>query len=213
MLQMSSVMNEFGGGPPARGFPGMGGGGLGGLGGFGGAANPTTAPNPATNTNTPDPTTNTNTPGTTPSTTGTADTTGTPPGQLPPNPFFDQAIMEEWLGRFTDPNGGGSFGGFGGLLGGPGGGLFGPPATPAATGPPEERFQTQLQVSILWGGRAFDPHSESPAAIERDGFLQRLTEHPCPPSDGRKRSRRHRVHSRRRRLVSLLIVKIGSKRY
>ena len=180
MLQMSSVMNEMGVGPAAGGFPGMG-GGLGGPGGFGGAANPTTVPNPTANTNTTGPT---------PSTTGTTDTTGTTPGLPPQNPLFDPAMMQQLMGAFGGPGGGGV-----------GGGLFGGPATsaPADTRPPEERFQTQLQVSISWSGQAVD--SRSVAAIERYGFLQCRTEHPCPSSDGWKRSRCHRVHSRRRRFV------------
>ena len=162
------------------------GGGLGGPGGFG-AANPTTLPNPATNTTTP---------GTTPSTTDTTDTMGTPTGPPPPNPFMDPAMMQQLMGAFGGPGGGGMGGG----------GLFGAPATPADTRPPEERFQTQLQVSILWDGRSVDSRSVSLAAIERYGFLQRLAEHPCPPGDGRKRPCCHRVHSQRRRLVSLLFV-------
>ena len=140
MLQMSSVMNEMGVGPAAGGFPGMG-GGLGGPGGFGGAANPTVAPNPATNTTTP---------GTTPSTTGTTDTTGTTTGSPPPNPFMDPAMMQQLMGAFGGSGGGGLGGGLGG------GGLFGAPATPADTRPPEERFQTQLQVSLLWDNQTID---------------------------------------------------------
>ena len=132
MLQMSSLMHEMGAGPTTGGFPGMG-GGMGGLGGFGGAANPTVTPNPTANTNT---TTQT------PSTPGTTNTTGTTPGSPPPNPFSDPAMMQQLMSAFGAP--------------GAGGGLFGAPTAPADTRPPEERFQTQLQVSSLPDGPVVD---------------------------------------------------------
>lgn len=91
-----------------------------------------------------------------------------------------------------------------------GGGLFGAPATPADTRPPEERFQTQLQVRIRWDGQTVDSRSVSPAAIDRYGFLQRRAEHPCPPGDGWKCPCCHRVHSQRWRLVSLPFMNTGS---
>ena len=104
----------------------MGGGldGLGGLGGFGGAANPITPPNPTTDTSTTDQTQ---------STAGTVNTPGTTTGSPPPNPLFDPAMMQQLMGTFGAPGGGG---------------LFGAPAAPADTRPPEERFQTQLEVSV-----------------------------------------------------------------
>lgn len=51
-------------------------------------------------------------------------------------------MMQQLMGAFGGAGGGGMGGG----------GLFGAPATPADTRPPEERFQTQLQVRILWRG-------------------------------------------------------------
>lgn len=106
----------------AVGPPARGSAGMGGgLGGFGGA------PNLATNTNNP---------GQTQSTTNTQSTAGSPPL----NPFsFDPAMMQQLMGGWGNQGGAGL-----------GSGLFGTPATPAPTDtrPPEERFQTQLQVSI-----------------------------------------------------------------
>lgn len=130
MLQMSSLMQEAGAGPGAGGFPGMG-GGLGALGGLGGAANPTPAS---------DRTTGTNATGQTPGTTDAANPTGTPLGPASQNPLLDPAMMQQFLGAFGAPGGGGL-----------GGGLFNPPATPADTRPPEERYQTQLEVSLSQG--------------------------------------------------------------
>lgn len=125
MLQMSTLMQEMGGGATPGGFPGMG-DGLGGLGGLGGTANPITTPNQTTNANTP---------GQTPGTTGTTNPTGNTTGSPLPNPFLDPAMMQQLL----------AFGGPGGR--GPGG-LFGAPATPTDARPPEERFQTQLEVCV-----------------------------------------------------------------
>ena len=135
MLQMSNMMRDMGAGPTMGGFPGMGGG----LGGFGGAANPTPAPNL-----TPD----TRTTVQTPSTTGATNTTST----TAPNPFLDPAMMQQLMGAFGGAGGGGLGGGPGGGFGG--GGLFGAPATPTDTRPPEERFQVQLQVSVPQEGQA-----------------------------------------------------------
>ena len=109
------------------------GGGLGGLGGFGGAANPIPTPNPTTDTSITDQTQ---------STAGTTNTPGTTTGSPPPNQLFDPAMMQQLMGTFGAPGGGGLFGAPGG------GGLFGAPATPVDTRPPEERFQIQLEVSV-----------------------------------------------------------------
>ena len=132
MVQMAGLMREMGGGPTSGGFPGMG-DGLSGLGGLGGTANPTTAPNQTTNANTTSQT---------PGTTGTTNPTGTTAGSPPPNPFLDPAMMQQLLAL------GGPGGPGGGGLGGGLGGMFGSPPTPADTRPPEERFQTQLEVSF-----------------------------------------------------------------
>ena len=129
MLQMSSLMREMGGGPTPGGFPGMG-AGLGGLGDFGGMANPVNAPNQTANANATSQT---------PNTTNTTNPTGATTGSPLPNPFLDPAMMQQLL-AFGGPGGGGGGGGLGGL--------FGAPTTPADTRPPEERFQTQLEVSF-----------------------------------------------------------------
>ena len=112
-------------------------GGLGGLGGLGSTANPTPGP---------DRTTGANTTGQTPGTTDAANPTGTPSGPPSQNPLLDPAMMQQFLGAFGAPGGGGPGG-----LGGFGGGLFQPPATPADTRPPEERYQAQLEVSFSRG--------------------------------------------------------------
>jgi len=119
-------MQEMGAGPGTSGFPGLA-GGLGGLGGLGATANPTPGS---------DRTTGTNTTGQTPGTTDAANPTGTPSGPPSQNPLLDPAMMQQFLGAFGAPGGGGP----GGL-----GGLFQPPATPADTRPPEERYQAQLE--------------------------------------------------------------------
>ena len=148
---MANLMRDAGAGPAAGGFPGMGGGpgglgGLGGLGGFGSTANPTTAPNQTTDTNTT---------GQTPSTTGTTNPTGNTTGSPPPNPFLDPAMMQQLL-AFGGPGGGGL------------GGLLGTPPTPADTRSPEERFQTQLEVS-------FSRESNHCVLIDGLDFFQQLT--------------------------------------
>lgn len=64
-------------------------------------------------------------------------------GAVPPNPFFNPALMQQ-MQQFQQMQGM-----FGGGMGGMGG--FGAPTTPAApadTRSPEERFQVQLQVCI-----------------------------------------------------------------
>jgi hypothetical protein len=176
MLQMSSMMGEMGAGSaPGTGPPW----GAGGFGGFGGLANPTATPDPATDPGTTDQAQNPR---------GTTNAPGTTTASPPPNPLLDPALLQQL------------YGGFGGGLGG---GPFGAPAAPTDTRPPEERFQTQLQVCI--------PHDpihwpiltlQSMLAIERDGFRKCLAERPRPSSDKRERPSRYRVHPWRRRLVS-----------
>ena len=122
MLQMSSLMQEMGGGPPSGGLFGR-------AGGLGGAANPTSTQTPGTNTD--------GTTGQTQSATGATNTPGTTPASQPQGPFLDPLMMQQLMGAFGGPGGGAL-----------GGGLFGAPAAPADTRPPEERFQVQLEVSV-----------------------------------------------------------------
>ncbi|KIK61800.1 hypothetical protein GYMLUDRAFT_243467 [Collybiopsis luxurians FD-317 M1] len=141
MLRMSAMMNGGGGG-------GMGGGmgGLGGMGGmFGGAPNfpaPGTPGGGAGATGTT-PSTNSNTTGSTPGSPGAG--TGAGAGAGTANPFAmlgNPAMMQQMQQMFGAGAGAGAGtgGGFGGL-----GGFGAPPAAPADTRPPEERFQVQLQ--------------------------------------------------------------------
>jgi ubiquilin len=107
MLQMSSMMNEMGGGVggfPAPGLTGM---------------TPPAATGPIN-----------------PSSPNTA-----APGTVGAPPMFDPAMMQQLMGTF---GGGGAAAGAGGLFG------AGVPTTPADSRPPEERFETQLQVCAYY---------------------------------------------------------------
>jgi ubiquilin len=123
MLRMSRLMT--GGGSTPNHFAGLGGA----PGAFGGAANLPSFPNITTNATNP---------GQTQSPTDATDTPSTT-GSLPPNPFFDPAMMQQLMGAWGNQGGAGL-----------GGGLFGAPATsaPTDTRPPEERFEAQLEVRI-----------------------------------------------------------------
>jgi ubiquilin len=126
MLQMSSMMNEMGGG---------------GLGGF---------PAPGLTGMTP------------PAATGPIDQSSpntAAPGAAGALPPFNPALMQQ-------------------LMGASGGGLFGAgvPTTPADSRPPEERFQTQLQVCAYHiSDRTMSTNFR--IAITGNGFLQRNSEY------------------------------------
>ena len=120
MFNMSSAMR--GGGSPFDSFAGGGPGAFPAPGVPGGGA--TNAANPTTGSPNP-------------STAGT----GTSPASPPPNPFFNPALMQQMMSAMGGGAAGANPWGLGGL------GATPPPPTDSR--PPEERFQTQLQVGRI----------------------------------------------------------------
>lgn len=83
-----------------------------------------------------------------------------------------------------------------------GAGAFGgAPAAPTDTRPPEERFQTQLQVSSFLNIISQDG-SDTFQATQRYGFHECFTEYSCLTCDSRKCACSNRVYPWRRRSVN-----------